>query len=178
METPFIGQITTYCFNWAPTNWAMCNGAVMQTAQNQALFALIGTIYGGTNTAFNLPDLRTRTPIGRGLSGSTTYYTQGAGGGTDTFTVPTTALPLHTHSVGAMKATPTQLSPAAGMLAQMPTNGTPPITGLYTTGSTSQAAMAATTIGTTGAATPADNRQLSIALNFCIATQGLWPSRP
>lgn len=185
MLEPFVGQITLYAFPFAPSGWAFCNGAVLQVQQSQALYALIGNLYGGNNTAFNLPDLRGRTPIGSGPVApggpftSTSFPIGIAGvGGQETFNVPATALPLHNHTMAAQAAQPTQLSPAGGMFGRMPSNGNPPISGLYTTESTTQAAMAASAIGNAGGNAAADNRQPSIALNYCIATLGVWPSRP
>lgn len=178
MQDPFVGQITMYAFDFAPEGWAICNGASLSPQQNAALYSLIGNVYGGNHSAFNLPDLRGRTIIGSGMAATGTYYAPGTAGGANTFTVPAASLPQHNHTVKATTASPTQLSPAGGIYAKMPSNGNPPISGLYTTGATEQAAMAANAFATAGAGQPAENRQPSLALKFCIATIGLYPMRP
>lgn len=176
MNEPFIGQIALYAFNYAPQGWALCNGATIQITQNQALASLLGNYFGGDlKTYFKLPDMRGRAPIGLDYS---LGFSLGKSDGVDSIALPAAVLPQHTHVVSAMSTAPTVLSPQGAVLATLPSNGTTPITGLYTTASTSQGNMAAATISAAGASQPMENRQPSLALNFCIATTGYYPPRP
>ncbi|MBR9971304.1 phage tail protein [Magnetospirillum sulfuroxidans] len=176
MDEPFIGQIALYSFAFAPTGWAICNGATIQITQNQALASLLGNYFGGDlRTFFNLPDMRGRASI---FADNSAGRTLGNSGGVDSIALPSDVLPAHMHLASAMSTPPTVLSPQGAALATLPSNGTTPITGLYTTASTSQAAMAGIAVGTAGASQPMENRQPSLALNFCIATAGSYPPRP
>lgn len=179
MEEPFITQIVPYAFSYAPKGWAFCDGSLLNVQQNQAAFTLIGALYNTTGdgrTTFNLPDLRGRTPIHRGIY-NTVMTQQGVAyqGGAETFQVPLTALPLHTHQMYAESSAPTVMSPANAMYATLPTPGNPPITGRYTTTPTSTAAMDPNALASAGASAPMNNLQPSIALNFCIALTGIYP---
>jgi microcystin-dependent protein len=181
VDEPFVTQIVPYAFPYAPKGWAFCNGSLLNVAQNQAVFSLLGTLYntnGDGLTTFNLPDLRGRTPIHRGAyNGVTTQQGVAAQGGTESFTIPPAVLPSHTHQIYAQTTSPTQTSPAGNMYATLPTTGNPTMTGRYTTTPTSTAAMDPTAFATTGASAPMSNLQPSIALNFCIAMTGIYPQR-
>lgn len=181
MEEPFITQIVPYAFNYAPKGWAFCDGSKINVSQNQAVFALIGVLYNTTGdgrTTFNLPDLRGRTPVHRGIyNGVTTQQGIAYQGGTETFQVPANALPVHTHQFSAQNTSPTVLSPAGAMYATLPSTGNPAVTGRYTTTPTPAAALDAGVLAPAGTGVPLNNVQPSIALNFCIAMTGIYPQR-
>ena len=118
MSEPFLGQISVFSFNFAPRNWALCNGQLMPINQNQALFALMETHYGGNGqTNFALPDLRGRAPvhIGAGIP-------QGQAGGAATVTLNQTTMPGHTHSVSASDAPADRASPQGNVWARPAAN--------------------------------------------------------
>lgn len=179
MSDFFIGEIRMFGFNWAPKYWALCNGAVMQISQNQALFALLGFSYGGDNkTNFNLPDLRGRVPLAQGIKGAFSYKV-GAAGGAETVTLTNATMPAHNHTIQATTAlgnktaiinnyfattnpavaTDTALHPIYGA----PTNSLTPLNNAI--------------IGVTGGNAAHENRQPYTVVNFCIATVGLYPAR-
>src|SRR5690606_23022826 len=113
MSEPFLGEIRSFAFNFAPKGWALCNGQLLTIAQNQALFSILGTTYGGNGTTnFALPDLRGRTPMhpGQSLSAGTRI-------GVETMTLLISQLPAHTHTIVASSAEATLRSPAGSMPA-------------------------------------------------------------
>lgn len=170
MSDPFIGEIRMFGFNWAPKNWALCNGALMQIKPNAALFSLLGTQFGGDGRAtFGLPDFRGRMPLHPG-SGNTRNYTQGQNGGSESVTLVNSNMPSHTHTMNAVNTVATAIGfPQPVVLAQsrepsyIP-SGTP-------------VAMNPATCGNTGGGQPHSNIQPSQCVGFCIALQGLFPSR-
>ncbi len=181
MSEPFIGEIKMWAFNWAPQDWALCNGASLQIQQNQALYAVIGTQFGGdAKTTFNIPDLRGRTPIGIGISSQDpgTNYTQGTQVGVEAVTLSNTNVPSHTHNVVAYDQNGTALTPGGSHFATvvpqttgtfnvyLPASGTVP----------NPQALSATAVSTTGGAAH-NNMQPFTVVNFCICTSGLFPSR-
>jgi microcystin-dependent protein len=168
MADPFIGQIQQFGFNYAPSGWAFCNGQTMAIAQNQALFALLGTMYGGDGVqTFKLPDLQGRLALHFGQSPGTSAYTQGAVGGTESVTLTTTQLPQHTHNLMASSAAKLVATPAANGLGgfSMYINLAPDST------------LNPASIGLTGGSQPHENRQPIMVINWCIALVGLFPSR-
>ena len=171
MAEPFLAEIRIFSFSFAPKGWALCNGQLLPINQNQALFSLLGTMYGGNGqTNFALPDLRGRVPnhVGAGL-------TQGQMGGETAHTLTISELPLHTHGLNQ--------NFAAGSAAINATLGAP--TGNFWANngkahySTSppNAAMHPSAVSNVGGSQPHLNMQPFLALNFCIALQGLFPSQ-
>lgn len=175
MDEPFIGEIRPIGFGALPRNWAYCDGQIMQIAQNQALFALLGTQFGGNGTTtFALPDLRSRIPIGGGQLSGGSGYTVGQRGGVEQVTLISTQLPTHAHQVtGTLQ---TSDSPESGD----PTNNLPATAGRsqFTNGAANATMGAVTgTTSTAGGSQPHENRMPYIALNYVIALQGIFPSR-
>ena len=166
---PFLGELRLFGFNFAPVGWAMCQGQLIGISQNTALFSLLGTMYGGDGmSTFGLPDLRGRTAVGMGQGPGLADYVQGQVGGTETVTLTAAQLPAHNHSVAASSAA-TGKSPAAtvpGYTADGSTYGT-----------TADLAMSPTMVGGGGGGQPHANLQPYLALNWCIALQGIFPSR-
>lgn len=170
MSEPFLADIRIFGFNFAPRGWATCDGQLLPINQNQALFALIGTFYGGDGrTTFALPDLRGRAAIHFGPG-----YTQGQKGGEETHALSVREMPLHGHGAQATSQTPAGTTQEGGLLA--PTGGgRRPITPYGAPASPTP--LVAGTIGNQGASQPHQNMQPYQVLNFCIALQGVFPSR-
>ena len=172
--TPFLSQIMVVSFNFAPKGWALCNGQLLPINQNQALFSLLGTTYGGDGRVnFALPDLRGRVPISMGSG-----RTLGEKAGEETHTITIAELATHNHGMlgqaqQANNATPgTGTSVAQGRSAG---TGTPQVT-IFGTGSPNRA-FAQSTITNTGGSQPHENLEPYLTLNFCIALQGIFPSQ-
>jgi microcystin-dependent protein len=164
---PFLAEIKICSFNFPPKGWAGCNGQILPINQNQALFSLLGTTYGGDGrVTFALPDLRARTPIhyGEGVD-------LGQRGGTDAVTLTDAQIPAHSH-LRATSNQATSANPVGNVLANAPRRGV----GVF-----AQPASTAVMTGadlSVGGGQPHENRQPSLVLNFVIALQGIFPTRP
>jgi microcystin-dependent protein len=167
MAEPFLAEIRIFGFNFAPRDWAFCDGQILPINQNQSLYSLLGTTYGGDGrTSFALPDLRSRTPIHVGNG-----HALGRKSGTEQVTLATGHLPAHTHSMQGSTGDATALSPAGGVPADV-TN----VTGVEQYATTADVDMDAGNIASTGGQ-PHNNMQPYLALSFAIALQGVFPSR-
>ncbi len=165
MADPFLGEIKIVSFNFPPKGWALCNGQLLPINQNQALFALLGTTYGGNGqTNFALPDLRGRVPVHVGLG-----LAQGQSVGAETHTLSVAQLPAHSHAFNALRADASQRTPAGRMPAFAAEE-------VYSREGT-LAAMNAAALSVAGGSQPHENRQPFLVLNFVIALQGIFPSR-
>lgn len=168
----YIGQVILFAGNFAPRNWAFCDGQLLPIAQNAALFSIIGTIYGGDGrTTMALPDLRGRVAIGPRNGPGLSDYRQGQRGGVETVTLNVNEIPSHTHAAAlATSAGPADAAQAAGhylatsradVYSQTP--GGPSLAGL--------------TIGNTGGNLSHENRMPYLAINYIICMFGIFPSR-
>jgi len=169
MAEPFLSEIRIMSFVFAPKGWALCNGQLLPINQNQALFSLLGTIYGGDGRVnFALPDVRARTPIHVGSG-----HTLGERGGEQAHTLNISELPQHTHVLQGSSLTGNSVNPrtAAGgnVLAQDPGNA-------YSTNAGSLTALNAGSVTNVGGSQPHQNMQPFLTLSFCIALQGIFPS--
>jgi microcystin-dependent protein len=169
MSEPFLSEIKIVSFNFAPKGWALCNGQSLPINQNQALFALLGTTYGGNGqTTFNLPNLRGRVPISFGSG-----HTLGEAAGSTSVTVNIQQLPTHLHVLNASNLTGNKVNPNFGgtgfVLAQEPSNPYGPAQGLTT--------LNAGSISNVGGSQPHNNMMPYLVLNFIIALQGIFPSQ-
>jgi microcystin-dependent protein len=158
-------------FNFAPRGWAFCDGQILPINQNQSLYSLLGTTYGGDGrTSFALPDLRGRVPIHVGSSdGGGNHHRLGNKSGENTHTLSANEMPNHDHVLKANSGVPTREEPSGSVLARGPED----IYGPHTNASN----MGSGTITNVGGSQAHENRQPYIAVNFCIAMQGLFPSR-
>jgi microcystin-dependent protein len=184
MAQPYLGQIEAFAFNFAPRGWAFCAGQLMSIQQNQALFAVVGTTYGGNGTTnFALPDLRSRVAMGQGNGAGLTARVIGETLGEENHTLLVTETPLHLHTVNttanAAPAGNTDAPTNATLLAQTTgtdTKGGPLPVSLYVSDPAPNQALAASAIGVTGGQ-PHTNLMPYNTLNFCIAMNGIFPSR-
>ncbi|MDQ3933343.1 MAG: tail fiber protein [Actinomycetota bacterium] len=165
MAEPFLSEIRIFSFNFPPKGWAFCNGQVMPINQNQALFALLGTTYGGNGqTTFGLPDLRDSAPIHVGNG-----HILGEKAGTTAVTITQQTMPQHIHFVNASSSNQGgSQSPAGRFLGA--------VTNMYHDFTTPQSINPAT-LGNVGGSQAHTNQQPLLGLNFCIALQGIFPSR-
>lgn len=168
MSQPFIGQIILVPYDFAPQGWALCNGQLLPIAENTALFSLLGTTFGGDGqTTFALPDLRGRVPVGTGQGGGLQNYALGELGGVETVTLLGNQVGAHSHSVNVSSKHADSQTPVNNFVAEG---------GHFQTaadGSTMNAGM----IANGGGSQPHDNMQPYLTLNYCIALQGIYPSR-
>ncbi|MFS2013666.1 phage tail protein [Azospirillum sp. CT11-132] len=178
MSDYFIGEIRMFGFNWAPQDWALCQGQQMTVQQNAALYALLGVQFGGTaGVNFNLPDLRGQTMIHQGTA-------QLSRGGSETVVLGTTQAPSHSHTAQVVSSpTTTNWKPVPSTTRYLSdTGGTPPAGAAspfyYVPPSIgSVVATASATLGVAGANLAHNNMQPSTVVNYCISLTGLWPSR-
>lgn len=176
MSDPFIGEIKMVGFNFAPYGWAFCNGQLMPIVQNTALFSLLGTYYGGDGTStFALPNLQGRVPIGFGNGPGLTPRTLAQTGGAAAVTLNTSQTPVHSHT--AMGTTGNDASSPAGHTWGSLSGGrTPPPA--YQDGNPN-VTMTSAALDPAGSGSPAahNNMQPYLAVNFIIATMGIYPVR-
>lgn len=165
MSTPFLGEIKLVSFNFAPKNWALCNGQFLPINQNQALFSLMGTMYGGNGqTTFALPNLRGRVPMHVGSG-----YTQGQAAGSTSVTVNIQQLPQHLHVVQASTtSTGTTSDPTNHFLA--------PVNGGYGAAA-SLTTLSPGSVTSVGGSQPHNNMMPYLVLNFVVALSGIFPSQ-
>lgn len=167
MAEPFLSEIRMMSFDFPPKGWALCNGQLLPINQNQALFSLLGTTFGGDGRVnFGLPDLRARTPIHVGSG-----HTLGERGGEQAHTLSIAELPQHVHVANATSAAATSPAPSPTMLLSpsTPQNLYGPATNL--------GAMSPASISNTGGSQAHLNMQPFLTVSFCIALQGIFPSQ-
>ena len=176
MADPFVAEIRIFPFNFAPKGWAFCNGQILPISQNTALFSLVGTYYGGDGRSnFALPNLQGSFVMGQGRGPGLSERYLGESGGAASVTLLAAEMPAHTHQLMAT-ASPTSSSPAGTAMSQ---SVAPPATSVpvYRGSPTNKVNMAADAVAPTGGGAPHNNRQPYLALNFCIALQGVYPPR-
>jgi microcystin-dependent protein len=163
MAEPFLSEIRLMSFSYAPKGWATCDGQLLPINQNQALFSLLGTTFGGDGRVnFALPDYRGRTPIHVGNA-----HTLGERGGEQAHTLSIAEMPTHTHTAQAATANATTNNPINNYLGASLNVYTPPA---------NLVAINAGTVASTGGSQAHLNMQPFLTLNFCIALQGIFPS--
>jgi microcystin-dependent protein len=174
---PILGEIRLMAFTYAPRGWALCQGQILPIQQNTALFALLGTQYGGNGTTtFALPDLRGRTHIGAGQGPGLSSYRQGQASGTETVALNATQIPFHTHTVPAttmpVSATASTNAPSGAYFAP-----TAQSQYAYDAGGNMAADSVSGTATQAGNGAPHENLMPYLVLEYCIATQGIFPQR-
>ncbi len=171
MSEPFVGEIRMFAGSFAPRGWALCDGQLLAVGQNDALFSLLGTIYGGDGrTTFGLPDLRGRVPIHQGAGGGLTLRRLGSMGGAEQVVLTVDELPPHTHALRGLEAPADQASPVGALPAEAEIDpyGAPPVAGPADGGAV---------LSDTGGSRAHTNLMPTLAVNFIIALVGIYPSR-
>jgi microcystin-dependent protein len=164
MAEPFLSEIRIMSFDFAPKGWAMCNGQLLPINQNQALFSLLGTTFGGDGRVnFALPDQRGRTPIHVGQG-----HTLGERGGEQAHTLSISEIPTHTHVLNGSSNTGAAIIPTGNTLSVTPNQ-------IYTQPS-SLTSLSPSSVGNAGGSQAHLNMQPFLTLTFCIALQGIFPS--
>ncbi|MGO4620566.1 phage tail protein [Ensifer sp. 2YAB10] len=178
MTEPFIGEIQLFGFNFAPYGWALCNGTLLPIQQNTPLFALIGNSYGGDGRSnFQLPNFAGRAGCGQGSGPGLTPHAIGEVFGSESVTLLSTEMPAHTHALTIYNQTDVSKrasTPSAGNSLTLPAQNTV----MAAVAAKPDAQFAPSMIGPTGGNQPHENRQPFLAVNFCIALQGAFPSFP
>ncbi|HEY6942979.1 phage tail protein [Dokdonella sp.] len=170
MSAPFLGEIRMFGCNFAPRGWMFCNGQLLPIQQYTAVFALLGTYYGGNGTTnFALPDLRGRAPMAYGDGPGLTPRVIGETSGVENVSLLSTEMPVHTHAMGAQATRADRANATGASFAQ---SATP----IYSTGAPS-AALSPVSVSLAGGGQPHNNMQPFLAVNFCIAVNGIFPSR-
>ena len=180
MSAPFLGEIRMFAGNFNPKAWAECNGQVLPIAQNQALFSLLGTTYGGNGvTTFALPDLRGRLPMNWGNGPGLSNYVLGQTTGTETVTLTVAQIPAHTHTLtpGCNNAVGGTDSPSAVGAFPATQNLGESAYAMYAAAADKNSNMLGAPTSTTGGSQPHENRQPGLVVMFIICIQGLFPSR-
>ncbi|HTU92762.1 MAG TPA: tail fiber protein [Gemmataceae bacterium] len=179
MATPYLGQISMFGGNFAPRGWALCNGQILNIAQNTALFSLLGTYFGGNGIqTFGLPNLISRLPVHIGQGLGLSPYVIGQIGGNPEVTITTPTMPSHIHVLNATKTAATSATIANNLLPGTPTNSrdfyAKPVAGQP---APTQAPFASAVCGMSGGNQPHTNLMPSLCITFIIALQGVYPTR-
>jgi microcystin-dependent protein len=170
MSDQFVAEIRIFPFNFPPTGWAFCAGQLMPLSQNTALFSLLGTTYGGDGkSTFALPDLQGNAPMQPGQGQGLSLRDLGEMSGVESITLLQSEMPVHTHTYGATEEAANENNPAD----HAPGAGV----GMYAAPA-ALTQMAFQTLSPAGGGLPHNNMQPYLALNFCIALQGIFPQRP
>ncbi len=182
MSEPFLGEMRMVGFNFAPNGWAFCQGQMMAISQNSALFALLGTMYGGNGqTTFGLPDLRGRSPVGMGQGPGLTQVTQGELSGTENVTLLTTNMPAHNHpttvQVAGTATSPINTPSATNSVLGASVSNGPGSASIWSTEMSSPVQMSGVQSGLAGGSQPVGIRNPFLGVNFVIALEGIFPSR-
>jgi microcystin-dependent protein len=173
MSDQFLAEIRIFPFNFAPTGWAFCDGQLMPISQNTALFALLGTTYGGDGkSTFALPDMQGNAPMQPGQGQGLSLRDLGEMSGVENITLLQSEIPLHTHSLMAQNTFGASTDPADRLWGR-PFGG-----GSMYAASGAVTALAPQAISPAGGGLPHNNMQPYLTLNFCIALQGIFPQRP
>lgn len=168
----YVGEVRLFGFNWCPYGWMQAAGQILPINQYTPLFALIGTTYGGNgSTTFGLPNLSGRAAYGQLSNGQGQPI--GAVYGQSQVTLLVSNLPAHTHQLYGTTASPNTNTPANALLPTLPS-----AQHFFATGATPNAPMATTAVGMTGNNIPVNTQSPALSMNWCIATQGIFPSRP
>ena len=174
MSEPFVGEIRMFAGNFAPRGWAFCDGQLLAVSQNDALFSLLGTIYGGDGrTTFGLPDLRGRIPIHAGHGPGLSERRLGAKAGAEKVTLTVNQLPSHRHDMRGSSQPATERDPQGHVFAETSAGGAD----LYQASISNRGTLASNTLGNTGGSRSHTNLMPFLCVHFIIALVGIYPSR-
>jgi len=173
MSDPFVGEIRIFAGNYAPLNWAFCQGQLMPISENSALFSLLGTIYGGDGrTTFGLPDLRGRVPVHQGAGPGLTVRKAGNLYGAEEVTLQQEQLPQHSHAIQAAGT-----ADSATPQGNLPGDGTATHSKAYSPSAQTPVNMASDMLEVSGEGHSHNNMMPSLAVNYIISLMGIFPSR-
>ena len=176
MSEPFVGEVRMFAGNFAPRGWAFCDGQLLAVSQNDALFSLLGTIYGGDGrTTFGLPDLRGRIPIHAGSGPGLSPRRLGAKAGAEKVTLTVNQLPSHSHTWQATNANASNRSPVGS--PDTHAYAQPLVTSVYRDGTNPLVNMKTNMVSNVGGSRSHSNLQPFLCINFIIALVGIYPSR-
>ncbi|MCA8832986.1 tail fiber protein [Hymenobacter sp. BT728] len=165
---PYVGEISIFAGNFAPAGWMFCEGQLLPISENETLFNLIGTTYGGDGQeTFALPNLQSRVPVHQGNG-----YTMAETGGVETVKLTLNQIPAHTHTVGVTTTAGTSASPLGGVFADSGSNSAQ-----YTQATTGLVTQPSQTLGAMGGSQPHDNMQPYLAVRYIISLFGIFPSQ-
>ena len=174
MVTPYLAEIRCFSFSFPPKGWALCDGQLLSIQQNQALFALLGTTYGGNGqTNFALPNVQGQTPAHFGAG-----FVQGQSTGSTAVTLNSSQMPTHNHGIVSATVEPGGATEHTALPSSSAAIGPSNPDGLYSTSAANNpVTLAPSTLSNVGGSQPHPNLQPYLVLNFCIALQGIFPSR-
>jgi microcystin-dependent protein len=171
MSQPYVGEIRIFAGSFAPAGWMDCDGTPLPIAENDVLFQVIGTTYGGDGqTTFNLPDLRGRVPVHQGQGAATSNYTIGQADGVEQVTLTTQQIPSHSHAMLASTSPGANNSTGGNIIAASPT------VRMYVLDIPDKA-LAATAVGPDGGSQPHENLMPYITIRYIISLYGIYPSQ-
>lgn len=172
MSVPYVGEIRIFpYYGRVPVGWQICNGSLLSISENETLFTLIGTIYGGDGeTTFAVPDLRGRVPIHQGQGSGLSSYVIGQIGGVEEVTLTVQQMPAHTHPMAVDRSAGSAVSPAGGILA------TESLDAVHSNATTGLVNMSVSAVGSAGVSQPHNNMMPTLAIIFAIALFGIYPS--
>jgi len=182
MSDSFVGEVKAFCFQFAPRDWAFCAGETILISQFSMLYAVIGTVYGGNGSStFKVPDLQGRAPVCSGQGPGLSYYL-GDNVGWSTCELAEVHLPVHSHDLVAAKASPKVVESDPGAAKYLSSavqgdSGTTIARAFKSAPDSLATSMSPDVLGGAGGGQPHENRQPFLAFNFCIALEGVWPSR-
>ncbi len=178
MSEPFIAEIRMWACNFAPRSWAFCNGQLLPISENTALFSLIGTIYGGDGrTTMGLPNLMSRVPMNPGNGPGLTPRILGERGGQDEVTLTMAEIPQHNHILRGVAEAGNSGQPNESHFMGQDAESADEVISFTSSNISVNTQLANESIANSGQSLPHENRQPTLGVNFCIALQGLYPSR-
>ena len=181
MSTPYLGEMRIFAGNFAPRSWAFCNGQLLSIAQNDALYALLGTTYGGDGiTTFGVPDMRGRVANAQGTLPGGSTYTLGQRAGTETVTLTQASMPSHNHTLTAWNVDSTTPTPGPSVALSNPLDSHTGVANLWylnLNGGPNTPALAADTVMPSGGSQPHENCAPTLTINYIIALEGVFPSQ-
>lgn len=175
MSTPFVGEIRMFGFSRVPSGWLPCSGQLLPISQNEVLFSLLGTTYGGDGqTTFAVPDLRARVPLHAGSGPGLSPRTLGESGGAENITLTAAQIGAHSHSFSATTAVASATTPGPSLALGALSGDS-----MYATdiSGAASATLAPSSISTSGGSAPHENLMPTLTVQLCIAAEGIYPSR-
>ncbi len=177
MSDPFIGEIRMWACDYAPRNWALCDGSFLNIADNTLLFSIIGTLYGGDGrTTMRLPNLQGSAPMQWGQGPGLSYYRIGEAGGYNSIPLTASQLPPHDHVLRGVRDSGTSGSPDSSLYLGID-RGSDGENIFYLSNNSANTSLSEMTLATSGNGTPHENRQPFLTMNYCIALDGVYPQR-